>query len=180
MHTLRTIVATAVVTLAATTVAYAGMNGMDGRSAAVPAPAKAIAAHQEQVGAAYAAGPGAKAKVERKHERQVVRHRNEAQHEVKHTASSAQTTRARTHEASHERTHATAAVQTRDRDRDQTRDRDQSCDPDRARDCDQTRDRTCDQDQVCDQTRDQSCRQSGSPTGEHAGDGGHAGEGCGG
>jgi hypothetical protein len=157
MHTLKTIVAAAVVTLAATTVAYAGMNGVGGQSPSAPAPAKAVAAHAKQSRTAAAA---VVAKAQRRH--------------TKHAASSAQkTVRVQTHEASHVMVHGAATVQSRERD--QTRD------PDRARDRDQTRDGTCDvdQEQTRDQTRVQICAQSGDPAGAHAGYGSHGGGGCG-
>ena len=92
MQTLKTIVATAVITLAATTVAVAGVGKVSGQNTTAPTPAPAVTAHQQQTQAGYALrltdaqvkqfalALSTKVKTERGHERQVVRHRNDAQH----------------------------------------------------------------------------------------------------
>ena len=159
MRTLRTIVATAVVTLAASAVAYAGVNGVGDKSAAAATPMKAIAAHQ-RVRAALASGQATTTK----REQHVVRHQNEVRHA--HSARHA--------EADPDR----VLVRTQTREADRASSGDQTCDQTRQ----QTRDQTCDQN--CDQTRqrtqDQTCDQTCPQTRERARDGsGECGGGCG-
>ena len=54
MQTLKTIVAAAVITLAATTVAVAGVGKVNGQNPTAPTPVPAVAAHQQQTQAGYA------------------------------------------------------------------------------------------------------------------------------
>jgi hypothetical protein len=137
MHTLKTIVATGVVTLAATTVAFAGVNGLGDKSSAAGTPVKAIAAHQQT--RVTSASTQAAAKVKR--QQHVARHQNEvrearsAQHA--YTAADSAPVRAQTRAAN--------CVSSGDEACDQTRE--------------QTRDRTCDQ--TCDRTREHARDGSG-------------------
>ena len=88
MQTLKTIVATAVITLAATTVALAGVGRMSGQSPSAAVPMRAAVAHQ-QVQASYAlpltdaqigqlaSALRANATAERKHERYTAQHQGQ-------------------------------------------------------------------------------------------------------
>jgi len=155
MHTLKTIVATGVVTLAATTVAFAGVNGVGDKSSAAGTPVKAIAAHQK----ARVTSASTQAAAKAKRQQHVVRHQNEvrearsAQHA--YAAADPAPVRAQTRAANC----VSSGDQTCDQTREQTRDRT----------CDQTRAQTCDQ--TCDQTREQTRDQTCDRTREHARDG---------
>ena len=153
MHAVKTIVATTVVTLAATAVAYAGVNGVGDKSSAAQAPVKAVVAHQHQAGVGNEprlterqkaqVASVTKAKTERKHERHVAQQKNAVK----------------------------SANQSCDQTRDQTRDRDHAGTCDQT--CDQARDQTRDRD------RDQTGDQSGDQVRERAGSGTGACGGCG-
>jgi hypothetical protein len=157
MHTLRTIAVTVVATLAASTVAFAGVSGVNGRSATVPNSVRPVASHQmTQTRVTYAvrltdlqvdrlASVLATAKPEHG-ERHAVRRGVEVQYAG----------------ADH-RVHGDAAAvgpQSRQVSRSHTADqtRAQTCD----RTSDQARDQSCDP--VCDETRTH-----GSGSGECAG-----------
>jgi hypothetical protein len=88
MQTLKTIVATAVITLAATTVALAGAGRMSGQSPSAAMPVQAAVAYQQaQAGQAWhlsdaqigqlASALRANAKAERKHERHTTQHQGQ-------------------------------------------------------------------------------------------------------
>ena len=137
MHTLKTIVATGVVTLAATTVAFAGVNGLGDKTSAAGTPVKAIAAHQQT--RVTSASTQAAAKVKR--QQHVVRHQNEVREarSAQHAYAAADPAPVRA------QTRAANCVSSGDQTCDQTRE--------------QTRDRTCDQ--TCDRTRERARDGSG-------------------
>jgi hypothetical protein len=151
MRTLRTIVATVAVTLAASTVAFAGVNGVGERSSAAGTPVKAIAAHQR------ARLTSASTQAKAKRQRHVVRQRNETRHahSAQHAYADADRTLARTQTRSSDC--ASSGNRTCDQTRQQTRD--QTCDQTRQR----TRDQNCDP--TCTQTRDRARDGSGECNG---------------
>jgi hypothetical protein len=155
MQTLKTIVATAVITLAATTVAVAGVGKVNGQNPTAPTPVPAVAAHQQQTQAGYtlrltdaqakqlASALSTKVKTERKHERHAVRHLSD----VKHAHAGRHAYASAGHDAAHDgtQTHATSQARAQVGSGDQT--------------CDQTRQRS--HDQTCGQTRDHVGSDSG-------------------